>query len=139
MFTVSFTKLTFIFFYRRIFVTGSSKHNVFGKVTVGVTVLIVLWIIGFVFAFIFNCGSDILANWTWKIEKEKCDHGLMAENGLAISDFLTDVIVFLLPIPMVRSVCPVCFYMLTTCQILRLHMTRGRKIAVLGIFGVGFV
>lgn len=101
MFAVTSTKLSFIFFYRRIFVTGSSTRNLFGKVTVAVIVLIVLWTLSFVFAFLFSCGSDISAHWNVADLRSKCDKRLDAENGLAISDFLIDVIVFLLPIPRV--------------------------------------
>lgn len=68
----------------------------------GVAVFIVIWTLSFVFAFFFSCGSDISVHWNVKLLRAECDKGLVAENGLAISDFLTDVIVFLLPIPMVR-------------------------------------
>jgi len=105
MITVSFAKLSFIFFYRRIFVTGSSSRNLFGKSTIGMIILIVLWTISFVFAFFFSCGSDISAHWNERVLRAKCDKGLTAENALAISDFLIDVMVFLLPIPMVRYGC----------------------------------
>lgn len=105
MITVSFAKLSFIYFYRRIFVTGSSTRNLFGKATIAMAVLIVLWTISFVFAFFFSCGSDITAHWNEKVLRAKCDKGLTAEMGLAVSDFLLDVMVFLLPIPMVGFAC----------------------------------
>jgi len=55
--------------------------------------------------------------------RKLCDNTLMAENALAVSDFITDVLVFLLPIPM----------------IMRLRMSGGRRLAVFVIFGVGLI
>jgi len=121
---IGFTKLSFVFFYRRIFVTGGSKREAFSIATITTIVIIVAWMISFSFSFLLACAKDFSAQWSGTAELRKvCVNGLALQNGLAISDFLTDVIVFLLPIPM----------------ILRLHLPTGRKIAVLAIFGFGFV
>jgi len=120
---VGFTKLSFVFFYRRIFVEGRTK-KAFNIVTILIACLISLWMAGFFLQYIFQCGSHFSAAWgPHEVSLVECLQGLKAENAVAISDFLTDVIVLALPVPMV----------------LRLHMTASRKIAVLVVFGLGIV
>ncbi|KAM3084557.1 hypothetical protein ACMFMG_001340 [Clarireedia jacksonii] len=115
-------KLSFVFFYRRIFVV-SSKRNAFSIATIVVIVIVSLWTVSFVFAHIFECGTRFWALWNFKNTRLYCDKTLKMENGLAISDFITDVIVFMMPVPMV----------------MRLHMNSTRKLAVLAIFAFGVV
>ncbi|MCJ1314646.1 hypothetical protein MMC25_008328 [Agyrium rufum] len=101
---VGFTKLSFVYFYRRIFVTGRTSNTRYGVVTIVAIVMILAWMTSFFFAFIFDCGTQFSAHWTVALLRTKCDKGLEAELGLAISDFLTDLIVLVLPIPMVTLV-----------------------------------
>jgi hypothetical protein len=117
--TIGCTKLSFVFFYRRVFVTGNSKRNLFSKVTWAMIVLLTSWTLAFTFAMLFNCGKDVDAQWTG--ENTRCDNPISPQNALGISDFITDCFVFLLPIPM----------------ILGLQMTKGRKLAVFAVFGFG--
>lgn len=60
------------------------------------------WTLAISFAYFFNCGSDADAQWTGG--QARCDNSLQFENAVAISDFITDCLVFLLPIPMVRDI-----------------------------------
>lgn len=121
--TVGFAKLSFIFFYRRIFVVKRNQ-GIFHWTTVAVATIVSMWMTATFLTYIFDCGSHFTYIWASKdLQETYCLKGLEDENAVAISDFLTDVIVFVLPIPMV----------------LRLHMTMQRKISVLMIFGIGVV
>ena len=54
---LGFAKLSIIFFYRRIFNTGSNRaFNIVTKILIGV---VTVWMLGFFFAFLFQCGTDI--------------------------------------------------------------------------------
>lgn len=104
---IGFIKLSFIFFYCRMFVAGSFRNNVFGKVMVTVIVLVVSWMVAISGTFFFNCGKHISAQWNGTAElRAECDNTLMSENALAISDCITNIIVFLLPIPIMRNHSP---------------------------------
>ena len=95
-------KLSFVMFYRRIFCTG--QRTLFSIATVTVSVLIVLWTIIFFFLFVFYCGTNTWAEWTNVIDLEEyCPHGTDYQMGLAISDFIIDLIVIAMPIPLVRA------------------------------------
>ena len=98
---VGLTKLSFVFFYRRIFVTGKPGRNVFSIISFTVIGIVLTWMIAFFFAIMLNCGKHVSANWTPALLRTECDDGLAGDLGLAISDFLTDLIVLVLPIPMV--------------------------------------
>ena len=67
--------------------------------------LIVGWAIAFFFVFVFYCGANVWAEWSTVINLATyCPEGGPYQLGLAISDFLMDVMIMTLPIPLVRSV-----------------------------------
>ena len=95
-------KLSFIFFYRRIFCVGG-KLQPFNILTTVVNSIIVLWTIGFFFAFLFACKGTFAAWWTSEATlTSECVKTVELEYAFAVSDFLIDVIVISLPIPVVR-------------------------------------
>ena len=96
-------KLSFIFFYRRIFCVGR-KLQPFIILTIVVNSIIVVWTIGFFSATLLACKGNFAAWWTsQKTITSECVKTVKLEYALAVSDFLIDVIVFILPIPMVRA------------------------------------
>ena len=54
-------KLSFLFFYRRIFVNRSSSW--FGKITAALIVIVVMWTVSFFFALLFACKGNWSAWW----------------------------------------------------------------------------
>ncbi|KAF7932852.1 uncharacterized protein EAE98_004151 [Botrytis deweyae] len=120
--SMGFTKLSFIFFFRRIFLTGHRSH--FSIVSACILMVVVLWCLAFFFWFLLSCGNKFATRWTTiNTLHHNCPSDIQSDLALAISDFLTDVMILGLPIPMV----------------LRLQMSTGRKVAVLAVFGLGSI
>jgi hypothetical protein len=95
-------KLSFLFFYRRLFCTG---HQIwFNRATIFMIVIAIMWTGGLFLAYLFACKTDFWAFW-YSVETVGiyCFNTLLFENALAISDLATDVIIFLMPMPMVCS------------------------------------
>lgn len=96
-------KLSFVFFYRRIFCVGG-KLQPFNILTAVVNSIMFLWTIGFFFAFLFACKGNFVAWWTSQATlTSECVKTVKLEYAFAVLDFLIDVIVFSLPIPVVRT------------------------------------
>lgn len=94
-------KLSFVFLFRRIFST--SKFNSFGVVNTVMVVLIILWTVAFFFGFLFACRGNFAAWWiSLKTFRTRCIAIKPFENGFALSDFIMDLIILLMPVPMVR-------------------------------------
>lgn len=96
-----FIKLSVIYFYRRIFVKGTpdSRFNIITHIT---SVIVIIWTIVFFFLQIFKRGAHVEDNWGPLIKAKKGINGAVLNNGLFISDFITDLWIVLLPIPLVR-------------------------------------
>lgn len=95
-------KLSFLFFYRRVFCGRTS--TVFGKVAMGIIAIVVIWIISFFFALLFACKGNWSAWWGSVLDlSTKCVETLKLELALVTSDFITDVLIMVIPIPMVSS------------------------------------
>lgn len=93
-------KSSFVLLYRRIFTKRTAP--VFNIVSWVALAVVVSWAIAFFFSLVFICGTDFSAYWTsTAVEKERCVDTNMLHNAFAISDFLTDLIIILLPLPMV--------------------------------------
>lgn len=93
-----FIKLSVIYFYRRIFSKGSNAFNI---ISIAAVVLVITWTLGFVLVQIFSCGSHFEYNWGPLLDQMYCVGGLPYLEGLMISDFITDFLVFFLPFPLV--------------------------------------
>lgn len=135
---MTFIKLSFVFFFRRIFVDalGNRKFNVISAVA---GVIVALWGLTFVLFELFDCKRDFSARWnTNATHKSVCREANNVMLSLAITDWVTDLVIVLLPISMVREACvQLATSMLTTIKILRLQSEWRRKLAILSIFGVG--
>ncbi|KAL8710643.1 MAG: hypothetical protein Q9220_004867 [cf. Caloplaca sp. 1 TL-2023] len=113
-------KLSVVYFYRRIFVKGipDSRFNI---VTHATSVVIIIWTIVFFFMEIFKRGHKVEDNWGPLIKIKEGISGAVLNNGLFISDFITDLWIVLLPIPLV----------------VRLNMSTVKKLTVIGVFSLG--
>jgi hypothetical protein len=114
------TKASFLFLYRRIFVVELvSKTNIF---IVSIIVIDVLWMLGFSLAGLFECGTKFWAMQTYlQAFLDNCVDDLQLSLALAVSDLILDVIILLIPLPLIW----------------RLHLTPDKKMAITGIFLVG--
>ena len=96
-----FIKISALCFYRRIFNVNSRSW--FYRVTQLFIVIVIVWTVAFYFAFAFVCGKHFSAYWGNVLVSGKyCPHGLQINEGLLVSDFITDVAVLCVPLPMVR-------------------------------------
>ena len=86
------TKLSILFFYRRIFATKA-----FRRITTGAIVLVIAWCIACIFPTIFQC-QPIGATWNPQINGTCIDLPQMFE-AVTIANLLTDVIILCLPLP----------------------------------------
>ncbi len=98
---LSFVKLSCMFFYRRVFRAGGSK--LFDIAMFTIVAIIIIWTISFFFAFLFMCGTNFDYLWTSLANEAKCAKTMMLQNGYAISDVITDFLVLLFPMPLVRK------------------------------------
>lgn len=114
-------KLSFVFFFRRIFHVGH-RNSTFNIVSLTIAVATVLWTLAFFFWFLLSCASNFAGRWTsHKANVAACTTDDMSDLALAISDVITDIFIYLLPIPMV----------------FRLQMKTSRKLTVLAVFALG--
>ena len=103
--TLGLIKLSFIFFYRRIFEKRASPR--FHIVSLIVIFVVAAWTISFFFSLLFICGTDFVAYWTSTVvEKEHCVNTNELHSAFAITDVITDVLVISMPLPMVRNTSP---------------------------------
>ncbi|KAI4142678.1 MAG: hypothetical protein LQ340_007262 [Diploschistes diacapsis] len=113
-------KMSIVAFYRRLFVVH--KGSPFAVITMTIWVIILLWTIVFLFLVIFPCGEHVWATWSAPIYQiQFCDIAFASEYGLAMSDLILDIIVFLMPLPLIWS----------------LQLATQRKLAVTGIMLLG--
>ena len=64
--------------------------------------MIALWSLSFFFAFAFQCGTDITNWWTSAATiKAYCDNTNALTVGFVISDVITDVMILIIPLPIV--------------------------------------
>ncbi|KAF2203997.1 hypothetical protein GQ43DRAFT_478558 [Delitschia confertaspora ATCC 74209] len=117
---ISCVKLSFLFFYKRVFCTPATTARI---IIIWTTItLSAIWGIAFFFGFLFVCGTDFVAFWGIPLRFNAHCHRLLAENiWLSSSDFVLDVLVFIIPLPLIW----------------KLHMSMTRKLALLTIFAVG--
>lgn len=93
-------KLSVLFFYRRLFVNGTSRtFDYITKVAIGI---IAAWTLAFFFAEIFFCGVHPERDWGPLIDLKSCVDGFKYDDGFFISDLITDILVICLPIPLVN-------------------------------------
>lgn len=134
---LGFTKLAFLFFYRRIFVWGS-----FQKTSLVFIIVTVAFTLAFFIGFIFDCRLNFAANWgSLASIGENCPFGFQATIVFTIIDAALDFFILLLPLPWVSMLSLLSFIeaelALTTIQIWRLQMPAIRKVQLCGVFLLG--
>jgi len=96
---LGFTKLAFLFFYRRLFVFPG-----FQMTSLVFIILTAAWIFIFLFGFIFDCGLDFDANWqSLETISRSCPFGFEATIAFTITDACLDLCILLLPLPWVST------------------------------------
>lgn len=96
-------KLSIIYFLRRLFVVGKTGH--FNIITLSMVTIVVLWLITFLGLFIFGCKSHVDYHWGNLAQiSSSCYHPFRQELGMAFSDLILDILIFILPFPMVGDV-----------------------------------
>ena len=99
-----FIKLSIVFFCRRLF--NESKRSIFNILTTCLSVAIVLWSVGFFLGFVFGCGAHVPANWGSREDLlGYCPRRLKLTNGYLVSDVILDLIILVVPLPVVRYLC----------------------------------
>lgn len=122
-FTLACSKLSIVFFYRRMLVTRVHRGRDWMSIATWATiVVIVLWLFVFEFLTGFECGTHLAALWDGSYN-EFCVLSFATLYGLAISDFLLDLWILVLPIP----------------KILHIHAPLSKKLSLIGIFLLAFV
>ena len=114
----------------------------FAIISLSLVILVIIWATAFFLWFLFSCGNDFAARWTSvQALHTVCTTDIKSDLALAISDFLTDVMIMALPVPMVsfHTFISDIQWGLMNGQVLKLHMSTSRKVAVLAVFALGAV
>jgi hypothetical protein len=114
-------KLSFLLFYSRVFIYDRCNFRNLRNIVIHVmVVLVVLWVSGFMLSYVFGCGCNFYAQWSSPyVQITHCINNFLQLYALAMSDFIMDCLIILIPIPLVW----------------KLHLPRSRKIAV-GFFSL---
>lgn len=123
--TLSLIKLSFLFFYRRVFVYDKSNPRNLRNIVVLFTIaLVILWGVGFSITYLSACRGDFSVRWSTESSEQielKCINTFWMLYGLAISDFVMDCMIILIPVPMIW----------------KLHLRSSRKLGILVVFLLG--
>lgn len=86
--SMDFTKLSLVYFFRRIFITGKSKSR-FASILFIVLISVILWATAFFLRFLLSCGHDFTARWTTvRTLHADCVTDVRSDLALAKTDFL---------------------------------------------------
>ncbi|KAJ4293276.1 hypothetical protein N0V90_008558 [Kalmusia sp. IMI 367209] len=111
-------KLSFLFFYKRIFSTPSTPILRF--ILWAMIAICAAWGIVYFFTFVFVCGTHVSAMWANPmIFKQHCSRIVNENYWLAITDFILDAIIFIIPIPLVSEICMVHEVFIHALKVLR--------------------
>ncbi|KAI1395722.1 hypothetical protein F4819DRAFT_477547 [Hypoxylon fuscum] len=113
-------KTSFLFFYMRVF--AIQKKSAIFRFLTGCITFVVLWALAFFFATLFECGHNFELIWGSQREfKMWCSDTSLLVRILCFIDFITDLVIILIPVPLV----------------LRLKLSTGKKIGVCSLFFLG--
>ncbi|KAF2235040.1 hypothetical protein EV356DRAFT_134050 [Viridothelium virens] len=116
---LGFTKLSILFFYRRIF-----RGKVFNIVTWIVITVVTLWMLVFSLTWLFSCGNHPRVLWTqFSVINSRCINIFNQMVAGAVVDWVLDITVLVLPCAMVWQ----------------LQMPLRQKFYVMGIFLTGII
>lgn len=117
---LGFIKSSFVMFYRRVF--GRNGRDWFWWASAVCLGLVVAWTLTFFLANIFYCGIHFSAQeGSYMDQAVYCSHDLEIQFSNALTDFVIDVFIILLPIP----------------AIIQLNLSATRKLLVFGVFVLG--
>ncbi|KAF2010685.1 hypothetical protein BU24DRAFT_313766, partial [Aaosphaeria arxii CBS 175.79] len=120
--TLTLIKLSFLFFYARIFIYDSKNVRSFRNISVYLCMLIViLWFLGFTITYLSACRDDFTARWSGIAFQTKCINTFWMLYSLAVSDFVMDCLIIIIPVPLVW----------------KLHLTPKRRLGVSIVFLLG--
>lgn len=132
-------KLSILAFYRRII--PGQRFDIINKI---LAFMVVIWSVGFFFAYLFRCGTQFWALWApLHYVLEHCYDSTSMFHAMAISDVVTDFFILSLPFFWVSLSCLLARPYIQKAsfakspQILRLNMTLGKKLGVSGVFLLG--
>ncbi|KAI0849109.1 hypothetical protein F5Y00DRAFT_261925 [Daldinia vernicosa] len=113
-------KASFLFFYIRVFAT--QERSAINKFLKAFIVFIVVWAVAFFFGMFFECGRNFWAIWNSQVEfRAHCSSNTKLILALCITDFIADVFIICIPIPLV----------------LRLQLSPRKKLGVCSLFLLG--
>ncbi|KAI1469817.1 uncharacterized protein F4812DRAFT_420462 [Daldinia caldariorum] len=113
-------KISLLLFYKRVFVI--QKQSGINKFLKAFIVLTVVWITAFLFTIFFQCGRNLWAIWGSQVEVQAyCFSNTKLILSLCITDFIADVFIISIPIPLV----------------LRLQLSPSKKLGVCLVFLLG--
>ena len=99
--TLGCTKLSALLFYRRVLCVGG-RTQWFNLATTITIIIVILWLVVFQFLTGFQCGTHLSPLWDGTY-LQYCTISFPFLYGLAVSDFLLDVWILAMPIPLVCS------------------------------------
>jgi hypothetical protein len=100
--------------------------------------VVLAWTIGFWFAQLFTCGTHFFYSWgSIRDLVQHCVKTSKKQSALAMSSFIIDAIILIIPLPLVRAVSFVGCLELTSFQVWRLHLQPKKKVAVSLVFLLG--
>ena len=127
--SLALIKVSFLLFYRVVFVYDKWRffdpRNLIINSMIGI---VILWDLGFSLTLLSACRADFRAHWSTTTTKEltaKCINTFLMMWALSISDFITDLIILLIPLPMIWK--------------LRLPMSRKIGVSIVFFFGSLYV
>lgn len=94
--------MSFLFFYKRVFaIERAGATNI---LLIGMIVLVSMWMVGFFLTTLFQCKLYPGAAWISPIAQlEHCISQPKVALALTITDFITDIAIISIPIPLVRK------------------------------------
>ncbi|KAF2206741.1 hypothetical protein CERZMDRAFT_103041 [Cercospora zeae-maydis SCOH1-5] len=136
---IGFTKLTFLFFSRRIF-RGRGTRTAFDYVNWIMIGVVTVWMVAYVFLEIFMCGLNFWAAWdTVYALRNYCMDTFALLTSCAITNWVIDLAIFAIPLVMVGLIRSRKgeSTSLNKYQINSLQMTARRKIQASLVFALG--
>ncbi|KAG9230530.1 hypothetical protein BJ875DRAFT_384915, partial [Amylocarpus encephaloides] len=119
--TYGFIKLSILYFYRHLLVHTNKVFSYLAWCLMGI---VAIWMLVFPFVIAFNCGTQF--HYMWGSTQDliaHCGNGIKKQEALYVSEFVTNVLLVILPIP----------------TIWRLQMQWQKKLAVTGILLLRFM
>ncbi|KAH7127177.1 hypothetical protein B0J11DRAFT_558562 [Dendryphion nanum] len=116
-------KVGVLVFYRRIFVVDKANFtDARNVIMLTMITLTTLWSAAFCFALMWMCKGDFQAAFQPPaVAASKCVDAPLLGYAFAVSDFISDALIILLPMPFIW----------------KLHLSLGKKLAVAGVFLLG--